>query len=354
MSSGTPVSDIVGLRCANQRLGGRFFDSAAELVAWQGAVQAQEYRPSLWGLGLRLGPNATKQSVVDELDSGAIVRTWLMRGTIHYAPTKDVRWMVQLLGSRINEKYVRYYEKVDLTPKVFTVGKHVLTATLSGGAQATRKELYAAFEQAGIAEPSKRGRGSFILQYWAQEGLICFGPYRGKQQTFVLLDEWVPESIILTRDKALATITKRYFTSHGPATVQDFVYWSGLNMSEAKHGISLNKDELTATVIGTTTYWLGTDVVAGHVPAVCLLPCFDEYAVGYKDRGTVLDADFREQLGYGINYNIILQRGHIVGTWQMPSTPDDQPSTQFIQKPSTADRRLIQLAIDRYKHFAFN
>lgn len=346
--------DIISLRCANQRLGQNFFKTAAELIAWQGAVQAQEYHPSLWGLGLRLRPGTTKQSVVSELDSGAFVRTWLMRGTIHYAPAKDARWMVQLLGSRINKKHARYYERVGLTSNAFATGQRALISKLSGGVQATRKELYNIFEQAGIAEPSKHGRGSFILQYWAQEGLICFGPYHGKQQTFVLLDEWVPDSTSLTHDKALATIAKRYFTSHGPATVQDFAYWSGLTIAEAKQGISYNKDELGTVTIGTKTYWIvNNNTLPGNIPEACLLPCFDEYTIGYKDRSAILDFNLRERLGYGVNNHVILLRGRIAGTWHLPSTPTDQPSLYFTEKPSAADQQVAQSAIESYKLFAF-
>lgn len=345
--------DIISLRCTNQRLGSGRFKTAAEVVAWQGAVQAQEYHPSLWGLGLRLRPGATKQLVTDELNSGAFVRTWAMRGTIHYVPAKDAQWMVRLLGSRINKKHARYYERVGLTPDVFAVGRRALISKLSGGIQATRKELYTAFEQAGIAEPSKQGRGSFILQYWAQEGLICFGPYRGRQQTFVLLDEWVSKSTSLTHDKALATITKRYFTSHGPATIQDFAYWSGLTIAEAKQGVLFNATWLNAMTIGTKTYWMTHGTTPDDIPEVCLLPCFDEYTMGYKDRGAILDMPLRQQLGYGVNNHVILLRGRIAGTWQPPSTPIDQPGLYFTEKPSATEQQLVLSAIDNYKHFAF-
>lgn len=319
-----------------------------------GAVQAQEYIPSLWGLGARLSPNTTEQSVIDEIASARIIRTWLMRGTIHYAPAADAQWMVRLLGVRVNEKYERYYRQVDLSPDIFAVGKYVLLAQLAGGAQATRKELYAAFSQAGIAEPSRRGRGSFILQYWSQEGLICFGPYRGKQQTFVLLDEWVKHSRTFTLNESLATLAKRYFLSHGPATISDFTYWSGLSTPEARHAVELNKGVLSSTTINNIKYWVSATlhpVEPPVLPKVLLLPCFDEYAIGYKDRSAILDTVYKESLGYGVNNNIVVVDGRIVGTWQPSKVSMNLQAISLIRKVSTSERQAIRQALLRYAHF---
>lgn len=343
--------DLLQARCFNQRLCGNFCASAEEVVAWLGAVQAQEYRPSLWALGLRLGPDVTEQSVIDEIAAAKIVRTWLMRGTIHYASAADVKWIVRLLGNRVNKKYRRYYEQVGLTPAVFAIGQQVLHATLAGGIQATRKELYRAFEEAGIAEPSKRGRGSFILQYWAQEGLICFGPYRGKQQTFVLLDEWITSHKELTTDEALTMLAQRYFSSHGPATTQDFAYWSGLSIAEAKQAIQFNTGTLVRASLGGTGYWMPHAKHTPTLPGALLLPCFDEYAIGYKDRSSIMDADYREQLGYGVNNNIAVVDGRIIGTWQQSGSSDRLSPFSLVRQPSTMERQALQQAFERYARF---
>lgn len=346
--------NVAKIRSANQRLSGNFCPSAEEAVSWLGAVQAQEYLPSLWGLGARLLPNTTEQSVIDEIATARIVRTWLMRGTIHYAPAVDVRWMVRLLGARVNKKYERYYKQVDLTPAIFKVGKDVLIAQLSGSTQATRKELYTAFSHAGIAEPSKRGRGSFILQYWSQEGLICFGPYRGRQQTFVLLDEWVHNSRTPTLEESLVTLARRYFFSHGPATMGDFVYWSGLSAAEARRAVALSKEILSSITIDNTEYWLSArlrSVESPTLPKVLLLPCFDEYAIGYKDRSAILEAAYRESLGYGVNHNIIVIDGHIVGTWQPSKASTGLQAISLIHKVTASERHAVQQKLLQYAHF---
>lgn len=306
-------------RLHNQHLLGAHSDSVVDLLQSLGAVQAQEYLPSLWGLGIRLAPDVTRQTIVSALEDAKIVRTWLMRGTIHYAAAQDVPWMTDLLAKRINIKYRRYYEKVGLDTSTFLQGKEILLRTLHGRKRLTRRELYAAFEEAGISEPSKKGRGSFILQYWTQEGLICFGPYREKQQTFVLVSEWINAPVQLSAEEALATCTLRYFTSHGPATPQDFSWWSGLTAAEVARGIALCGAQLVPTVQNGKTYWSGAASVPADAPArpsLLLLPCFDEYTVGYKDRSAAFDPSQSIELGYGVNYNVILLDGRIIGTWK--------------------------------------
>jgi hypothetical protein len=345
---------IVKNRSANQRLSGNFCSSAEEVVSWLGAVQAQEYLPSLWGLGARLSPDAAEQSIIDEIATAKIVRTWLMRGTIHYAPAADIHWMARLLGARVNKKYERYYSQVGLSPEVFATGKRVLVAELAGGVQLTRKEIYEAFLHAGIIDPSRRGRGSFILQYWSQEGLICFGPYRRKRQTFVLLDEWVKDSRTLTLNESLATLAKRYFLSHAPATTSDFAYWSGLSMSEARHAVELNHEVPSSVIMDNTEYWVPTALHPVKLPAlpkVLLLPCFDEYAIGYKDRSAILDGAHRESLGYGVNNNIIVIDGLVVGTWQPSKASMGLQAISLIRKVSTSEQQAIQQALLRYMHF---
>lgn len=343
--------DIVRQRLHNQWLDRTASATVLDVVRWMGAVQAQEYIPSLWALGVRLGPSATKQTVEQALVRGDIVRTWLLRGTIHYIPANDAAWMIRLLGPRINRKYRSYYEKVDLHDRAFAQGREALLHTLANHQACTRKELYAAFEHAGIAEPSKRGRGSFILQYWAQEGLICFGPYRDKQQTFVLLAEHTNKSTDMSEDAALATLTMRYFASHGPATLQDFAWWSGLTAAEVRQGVALAGNTLGQITIDSKRYFLSANTI---VPtqlknSTLLLPCFDEYTIGYKDRSAVLDPKYMQQLGYAVNYNNILVDGRIVGTWKQTN---DTPSVfNFVNTPPSDRQTTIEYAADQYRRF---
>lgn len=347
--------NIIHQRLHNQWLDHKHDAAVADLVRWMGAVQAQEYIPSLWGLGIRLSAGTTKQTIVNALEEASIVRTWVMRGTIHYAPASDAAWMVRLLGHRINKKYRTYHEKVGLHENDFTRGKQVLLNILAGKKACTRKELYTAFAQAGIAEPSKQGRGSFILQYWAQEGLICFGPYREKQQTFVLFNDWVSTNVDLSDEEALAELTQRYFASHGPATAQDFAWWSGLTAAEVRQGIAMVSDRLTEISHDGIRYFQLTSSVSEEIhvkPAALLLPCFDEYSVGYKNRAAILDPQYMQQLGYGVNYNLILMDGRIIGTWKYGNNKSGSSVILSpLHKLNQADNEKITRAVKQYEHF---
>jgi hypothetical protein len=134
-------------------------------------------------------------------------------------------------------------------------------------------------------------RGLHILHRLALEGVICFGPRNGKQHTFVLLDEWIPKTKIMDRDKALGELALRYFDSHGPSTLQDFRWWSGLTDSDARIGLDKNKSKLVSEDINNQMYWFSNKIkgIYDSYPSSQLLPNFDEYIVGYKDRSHLVN-----------------------------------------------------------------
>jgi hypothetical protein len=199
--------DIAQLRLRSQQIARSAFRSPADVVGWFGAVQAQEYRESLWGVGLRTR-NARQQDVEDAANRGEIVRTWPMRGTLHFVAPADVRWMLQHLTPRVVAAATSRYRALELDEAVFARAARVCVAVLEGGRQLARRDLYAALGAAGIRTAA--GRGLHIVSHLAQRGLLCFGPRRGAQPTLALLEEWVPEAPPLTRDEALAELALRY------------------------------------------------------------------------------------------------------------------------------------------------
>lgn len=202
-------------RLSNQYLAKNRFADPGDVVAWFGAVQAQDYLGSLWGIGLRT-IDACEGAVEKAIANRKIVRTWPMRGTLHFVPAADVRWMLKLLTPRVIARSAGRYRQLELDKRTFANSKKVFVRALEGGKQLTRTEMYKALEAAKISVAGQRG--IHILGHLAQEGLICFGNRRAKQQTFVLLDEWVPENQSLNREEALAKLARCYFRSHGPAT----------------------------------------------------------------------------------------------------------------------------------------
>jgi hypothetical protein len=311
--------DIVQHRLTKQQIASPSFEQPGEVVAWLGAVQAQDYRAALWALGLRL-PNATEATIEQALADKTIVRTWPMRGTLHLVAAADVRWLVALMAPRVRmllNNMVRY-QRFDLDEATFAKSNEVLTKALQGDKQLTRPELAAILTQAGIGVEGLRL--TFILQRVVADGLICFGARRGNQATFALLVEWIPATKPLTREESLAELAQRYFTSHGPATLADLGWWSGLTMAEVKAGLEMVKSELGQEVRGKQTYWFAPSVAPKQAATPCayLLPAFDEYLVGYKDRSAVLNVLHTPQVitSNGILNPSIVIDGQIVGTWK--------------------------------------
>jgi hypothetical protein len=345
--------DIARLRLHNQQLAATRFHAPTEVVAWLGMVQAQDYPGAKWALGLRL-PGATDADIERGQAERAIVRTWPARGTLHFVAPEDVRWMLRLLAPRIVARAAGRFRQLELTDAVFARGFELLAGALHGGRQLTRKDVFAVLEGAGIQTAGQRG--IHILWRAAQEELICFGPMAGKQPTFVLLDEWVAPDRAWDPDEALAEVTRRYFRSHGPATVQDFVWWSGLPVGEARRGLGLVAPALELIVVAGTTYWLFADQPAStaNLGDTHLLPSFDEYIVGYKDRGAALDPVHAARImpGGGMLSRTLVADGRVIGTWQRELKKDTVVVTaRTFESPSTAEERAIERAAERYARF---
>jgi hypothetical protein len=306
--------DIARQRLHNQRLARPTLETAAEVVAWLGAVQAQDYLGALWAVGLRMR-NATESAVEQAIANKTIVRTWPMRGTIHFVPPADARWMLALLAPRVIARSARLHQQFDLDERTFARSKELLAGALQGGKQLARPEIYQVLEQGNISTGANRGL--HILGRLAQEGLICFGARKGRQATFALLDEWAPAARRLQGDEALAELARRYFTSHGPATVQDFAWWSGLAMAEANAALDMARSTLVEERSDGRRYWLSaaTPPASTASPSAYLLPPYDEYTVAYKDRSAVLDPAYTRQASYGIGPTVVVG-GQIAGSWK--------------------------------------
>jgi len=313
----TPLN-VARHRLTNQHIASTTFEKPSDVVRWLGAVQAQDYLGSLWAIGLRM-QNATEEAIEQALAHRTIIRTWPMRGTLHFVAAADVRWMLELMTPRVVAGHTRrLQQQFDLDDAVLARSREVFVRALQGGKQLARNAMYQALEAAHISAAGQRGL--HILWRLAQEGLLCFGAREGKQQTFVLLDEWAPNAKRLERDEALAELAQRYFTSHGPATVQDFMWWSGLVATEALAGLEMVKPHLVQEVIDGQTHWLSSlrPTATDASPTAYLLPAYDEYTVAYKDRSAVLNPVYakRADSGYGISSPTIVIDGQVVGTWK--------------------------------------
>jgi hypothetical protein len=294
------------------------FEEPGQVVASLGAVQAQDYAGALWAIGLRM-KHATPALVEKAVADKSIVRTWPMRGTLHFVAVRDVRWMLKLLATRGMNGVTARHKQLELDEEVFSRSRELIVKALEGGKQLTRPELYRVLEDGKVAPTGQRG--IHILGWFSRHGLLCQGPYRDKQPTFALLDEWLPPARELDTEEALTELTRRFFEGHGPVTLADLERWAGLKTSEARRGLEAVKPELRYEETAGQTYWLSAKCEMAGVAktGVYLLPGFDEFILGYKDRTAVLDPQYSERIvpgGNGMFISTIVSNGRVVGLWK--------------------------------------
>lgn len=311
--------DIARRRLHNQAITPAAFEKPDDVVKRLGAVQAQDYLGALWAVGLRTKA-ATEQTVEQAISNREFVRTWPMRGTLHFVAAEDVRWMLALLAPRIIAGSARRHKQLELDAATLARSEALFKEALQGEQQLIRPEMMEVLERGGVTASGQRGY--HILRWAALIGLICFGPRRGKQDTFVWLDDWLPDGgKLLDREESLAELARRYFAGHGPATIEDFMWWSGLTAADARAGLAMVESQLAREELDGQTYWYSLSASTAKIdsPKAYLLPAFDEYLLGYKDRGAVLDPVHATKVVPGRNgifKPIIVIDGLVKGTWQ--------------------------------------
>jgi hypothetical protein len=329
----------------------------AGVVTWFGAMQAQDAASAMWSLGVRL-PEFTVDDVQAALERREALRTWPMRGTVHLVPARDAHWMLEVLGERALAGSVERRSVLGLDAAAADRAVDVLASALAGGGRLTRAECMARFAEAGIETPGNLGY--HLLWYTSQRGVTCIAPNIGKEQTFVLLDEWVPDPHRLDREEALATIAIRYFRSHGPTTRRDFAGWTGLTATDAKRAIAAAGDQLTTVLVE------GTDMVVDparlDVPLpgkpddeMIALPGFDEYLLGFKDRSMMVAPEHKQAIipgGNGVFQPTIVRAGRVIATWKRTTARANVTVTvQPLIALKARDRKRIEGVLDGYGRF---
>jgi hypothetical protein len=312
------MENIIKRRLLNQRIFNPKSKTPAEVLLHLGAIQAQDFSGAKWSIGLRIRDSIEKD-IDNALSSKKIVRTWLMRGTLHLAAAENIRWMLDLFSGRIISGRAGRYRGLELDNEVFKKSFDTISRAFQKEKIISRKGLLRVLENGGIS--AKNQRGIHILGRAALESLICYGPDIGKQDAFVFLDDWIPGSKNISKEESLAKLAESYFKSRGPATVKDFVWWSGLKVSEASIALELIKHELSKELIDGETYWINmaSDGNIEIPDELYLLPGFDEYLLGYKDRKEVLNPEYSDRIcpgGNGIFFPSVVVNGKTAGTWK--------------------------------------
>ncbi len=345
------VHDIAPLRLASQCIGGTT-RSVAALVEHMGALQAQDYQGALWSIGLRTG--LTQREVVAAIEKRQIVRTWPQRGTLHFVPARDAAWHVALSADRLIRGASARRARLGLTDAALAQCRTLLTSALHGGAILTRANIMQLLEKNAVG--TQGGRGYHILWHLSQTGVLGMGPMQGSEQTFVLLEEWVPDAHPLTREEGIAELAKRYFMSHGPATLKDFMWWSGLTSVDAKAGLLANGTLLVSKKVDGKEYWMKKVAIpSSREKSAYLLPGFDEYMLGYQDRSAALPREHTNRIvpgGNGMFLSTIVLDGQVVGTWKKEIKKDRlvitlNPFTTLTEK----DQKRLEVPAKQYGTF---
>ena len=347
------MSDSIAVRrLRNQHISSPGRRSPADVVAWFGAVQAQEYEPAKWGLGLRMVDGTTNAQIQRACDEGRILRTHVMRPTWHFVAASDIRWLLELTAPRVHRILSYYNRELELDPRTLTRCAAVIERALGDRPHMTRAELADGLHRAAM--PMTGNRLARVVMHAELEGIICSGR-RCERHTYALVSERAPKAQRLSRDEALATLGQRFFSSHGPATIKDFAWWSGLTAADGKRAVDMiqarreDEDGLTYWTVGESRRSASRDRLA------YLLPIYDEYLVAYRDRKAVPHGP--SKIASASRSSVTFQHalvigGQVAGTWRLTRTPCGvQIRATPLRRLNSVERRALTAAVERYEDF---
>jgi hypothetical protein len=315
-----------------------------------GAMQAQTYPMAKWAVGLRL-PGSTDGMIEQAVNEGDIIRTHILRPTWHFVSSDDIHWILELTAPRIKTILLNYNKSIGDDEALLNKMLPLVEKILTKESHLTRQEIGERLKTEGWDTNNRRL--NHIMSWAELEGVVCNGKVRGSKQTYCLLQEKAPKTYSLTKEEALERLARKYFSSHGPATVKDFVWWSGLLMSDARKGIESIKHDLISETIGAETYWFRNDIQLppeDTTPSALLLPAFDEYLIGYRDRLDILKEEYTRTVitKTGIFSPILTLNGEIIGTWKNKKTDTEH---FFFQKKEKDVQALFKPHAGMYKAY---
>lgn len=313
--------EVVARRMRNTGLLGPPASDWQDVVRRFGAMQAQDYGPAKWSLGQRVR-GLSDDDLDRALNEGTILRTHALRPTWHFVLPEDIRWVLGLTGPRIHAKNSTAYEQLDIDVKLGARSNRLIERALRGGNHLTRKELQSVLLEGGIETDSRRL--GYLTAYAELDAVICSGALSGKRHTYALLEERAPRALELSADDALMELTLRYFTSHGPATIKDFAWWSSLKVSDIKRGLEMVRAKITSAEVDGRIYWYpsGSRKPALKSPVVHLLQAYDEYIVAFPETKGLLNLKgiARSLADRTLYLGVVMLDGQIAGHWKRTVT----------------------------------
>jgi hypothetical protein len=349
----TTHQEVPLLRLAAQWLAAPGAASPADAVRRLGAVQAQDFPGAVASVALRTAARRRKDVEV-ALDDGEIVRTWPMRGTLHLLAAYDLRWMLELLASRSLTALTARWAQLGLSRADAERARELVSSALAGGRRMRRTELLTSIDAGGLATTGQRGY--HLLGFLARTGTLCLGPTDGAgEQLYVLVDDWVPAAAALDRDEALGELARRFFQGHGPASIPDLARWAGIPLRDARAGLAVARPQLEPLDVDGVEHLMDPATPArlaacrDEADGLFLLPGFDEFVLGYRDRTTILAPEFAERIVPGNNGMFrptVVLGGQVVGTWQWTGRGVKRvmTATPFTSFSARVEERILDAA----------
>ena len=330
-------------RLINQKIASTEYKSPSEIVSWMGAMQAQDYSMAKWAIGSRL-KGSTDIKVESSYNKGEILRIHLLRPTWHFVSADDIYWMLQLSSTKIKSSLKSRHAQLELSDPIIAKTTNIIEKALLKETYLTREELAKEFSKAAIR--TNENRLSHILFCAEMDGIICSGPLKINKLTYALLHERVPHKKELSKEESLAELAKRYFKSRCPATLEDFIWWSNLSVTDARKAVHLIKDDFHSESIGSSVYWISnSEDLRIRRNSVYLLPAYDEFLISYRDRSSSLSEvnNKRSVSDNGIFYPLIVINGQVAGTWKR-KTNKNKVSVEllFFKQPAPSTIKLIE------------
>jgi hypothetical protein len=327
--------------------------SSRQVVHKLGAVQAQDYDGAKWALSQRT-VGLTDAALEQDFANGEMIRTHVLRPTWHFVDPVDLRWMLALTGPVIKKRMAAYDRQLELDDKAFRRSNACIERALSGGKHLTRNEIRDELTRAKLGRISGQ-RLAHIMMRAELEALACSGPRRGKQFTYALVDERVAATPPMERDQAILELTLRYFRTRSPATGNDFCWWSGLPMADVRRGIEMARGELESVTIGEKTYWTTGQSLPRARPSAHLLPNYDEFFIGYRDRSAIglrLNSTKVVTGGNALISNVVVVDGQLVGGWRRSVGSDTVTlKLELLTRLAPAESKRVRAEVNRYSSF---
>lgn len=345
------LQEIAALRLHTQQICGTSITKPGQLVNFMGALQAQDFNMSKWAIGARL-PGSTEKEIQSAMDKGQILRTHVLRPTWHLVSPKDIYWMLELTAPHIKTAMRSHDKGMGLTDAIYRKSNSIIERTLANGLHLTREELLGELGKARINTGMQRG--AHLLFRAELDGIICSGIMKNKHHTYALLADRVPEKKAISREEALHLLAGKYFTSHGPASLKDFVWWSGLPVASARAGLESVKSRLTSAEIDSQTYYLTDRPKVKTNDTVYLMPAFDEFIISYRDRSASLSSpDISKAISNnGIFRPVIVVNGQVCGLWKRTVLKDRvRIETNFFKMPDKKTKENTRIAAEKFGAF---